>query len=226
MSIIMRENNCENKLPSASSEFRVSCCITLILAMLAVGCFHLNSKQINTCVSQNNLEKKEQAPIGQQGNILLVEKPSQALPMQHVFVAAFQFKKNEIEAQELLIVPGIGKIPYSQKCDFQFELVDMRKETLARYGIWNPRRLIADEHKDKGFEIVPTATFVARFPFTAKAMEIRVLNAKNKPLASKDVHRAIKKFCGMHKDHPDCHSLKKSLIQSGTLPVTPPSTMT
>jgi hypothetical protein len=138
------------------------------------------------------------------GSILLVDDPSQAQPMRQVFVAAFKFKGDEVEAQELRVVPGTGKIPYSQKCDFQFELVDVEENLLARYGIRNPRILIADEDEKTAFVEVPTGTFVARFPFTANAREIRVLNAKKKIVASKDVRSAIKAFCEKHRDHPAC----------------------
>ena len=108
----------------------------------------------------------------------------------------------------MLIVPGSGNIPYSQKCDFQFELVDVEEKLLARYGIWNPRLLIADEDEKTGFVEVPTATFVARFPFNANAREIRVLDAQGKIVTSKDVRSAIKAFCDKHRDHPDCRPVK------------------
>lgn len=190
-----------------SGSLRASFCLFLLLALLIISCGGLQPKPEPKCVSQNNLEKKDQAPIGQQGSILLVDEPSQAQPMQQLFVAEFQFKGEKVEAQELRIVAGTGNIPYSQKCDFQFELVDVEENLLAKYGIWDPRILIADEDEKAGFVEVPTATFVARFPFTANAKEIRVLNAQNKIVASKDVRAAIKKFCEKHMDHPDCRSV-------------------
>jgi hypothetical protein len=207
MALKVQDTGCGKKTPGDSGGYRVCCCLSLLLAMLVVSCGGLQPKPEPKCVSQNNLEKKDHAPIGQQGSILLVDEPSQAQPMQQVFVAAFQFKGDTVEAQELRIVAGTGKIPYSQKCDFQFELVDVEENLLAKYGIWDPRILIADEDEKTGFVEVPTATFVARFPFTANAKEIRVLNAQNKIVAGKDVRAAIKEFCGKHKGHPACRSV-------------------
>lgn len=189
-----------------SGGFRVRCYVCLLLAMLVVGCAWWQPKEVAKCISQNNIEKKDLYPIGQQGSIQLVDDRRQTQPMQQEFVAAFQFKGENIEAQELLIVPGTGKIPHSQKCDFRFELIDVEENLLARYGIWNPRILIADEDEKKGFVEVSIATFVARFPFTARAKEIRVLNAENKIVVSKDVRAAIKEFCGENKNHPECRS--------------------
>jgi hypothetical protein len=176
------------------------------MVLVLVNCGGLQSKKVTMCVSQNNLKMEDQFPIGQQGSILLVDEPSKAQPMQQLFVAAFQFKGEKVEAQELRVIPGTGKIPYSQKCDFQFEMVDAEGNLLAKYGIWDPRILIADEDEKEAFVKVPVATFVARFPFTAKAKEIRVVNDKNKIVGSKDVRAAIKKFCEKNKKHPSCHS--------------------
>ena len=113
-----------------------------------------------------------------------------------------KFEEGKVEAHELVVVPGTGKIPISQKCDFYFELVDGENRLLARYGIWNPRILITDEDDKTGFVEVPSAIFAARFPFTVKAKEIRVLNAQKKVLAGQDVRAAIKEFCSKFRDHP------------------------
>lgn len=184
------------------------CCLSVLLALIVASCAYLEAKQMTTCTSQNNLEKKHHFPTGQQGSILLLEKGDQALPVEQVFVAAFQFTEEKIEPQELLVVPGSGNIPYSQKCDFQFELVDVEEKLLARYGIWNPRLLIADEGEKTGFVEVPTATFVARFPFSANAKEIRVIDATGKMVASIDVRSAIESFCTKQRNHPDCRPVK------------------
>ena len=195
---------CGKKPSVGSAGHRASCGLTILLVMIVIGCTSLGSKKVTTCFSQNNIEMKDKYPIGQLGSILLVDDPGQAQPMQQVFVAAFQFTEDKVEAQEVRIVPGTGKIPYSQKCDFQFELVDVEEKLLARYGIWNPRLLIADEDEKTAFVEVPKVTFVARFPFTTNAKEIRVLNAQDKIVAGKDVRSAIKAFCEKHKDHPAC----------------------
>lgn len=198
------DTGCGKKPSDGSGYLRASCALTLLFVMLVVSCAGLQTKKITTCVSQNNLANDDQTPIGQMGSILLVDNPGQARPMQQVFVAEFQFIGYKVESQELRIVPGTGKVPHSQKCDFQFEMVDGEENLLARYGIWDPRIVIADEGKKRGLVEVPSATFVARFPFTAKAKEIRVLNAQNKIVAGKDVRAAIKEFCGKQKDHPAC----------------------
>jgi hypothetical protein len=193
-----------NEAPVGTGSLQASFCLSMLLALLIVGCGGLQPKPEPKCVSQNNIEVSYPAPIGQQGSILLVDEPRYAQPLQQVFVLEFRFKGEKVEARELLVVPGTGKIPISQKCDFQFELVDGENRLLARYGIWDPRILIADEDEKTGFVKVPDATFVARFPFTAKAKEIRVLNAEKKVVAGKDVRAAIEKFCSIFKDHPDC----------------------
>ena len=204
LTLKMEDKKCGEIPPEGSCSLLVSCGVILTLALILVSCTSLGPKKVATCFSQNNIEMKDKYPSGQVGSILLVDDPSKELPMRQVFVAAFQFKGDEVEAQELLIVPGTGKIPYSPKCDFQFELVDMEGNLLAIYGIWNPRLLIADEDEKTGFVEVPTAKYVARFPFTAKAKEIRVRDAQNKVVASKDVRSAIMAFCDKYSDHPEC----------------------
>ncbi len=216
----MPDNRYWKKLPDRLGRLQASYyCLPLLLAMLANGCASQMTSEVRIakCVSQSSLQKTDHPPIGQVGNILLVEKPRRVLSAQKVFVGAFKFEtdkfgNDKIGPQELVIAFGTGKIPYSQQCDFWFELVDVKDNVLARFGISDPRQLIVDDqNKQKmgGFVKVPVAKFAARFPFSADAKEIRVLNAQEQPVTSTNVRAAIYEFCAAHEKDPDCRAVTR-----------------
>lgn len=218
MILPVQDKRRRTKDPDGSENLQVKHCLLVLLAVLLVSCVGQEARQMSSkdqmakCVSQSVLKMTDKPSIVQLGNILLVDKSSPVLPGQKVFVATFDFEKGKIEAQEVLVAFGTGKIPYSQQCDFWFELVDGEGKALARYGIWNPRKVIAeadgiaeaDKQRKTGLVEVPVARFSARFPFSVNAQEIRVLGAKQQTVASTDVRAAIRGFCKAHKDDPDC----------------------
>lgn len=206
----MQDKRRRTKDPDGSENLQVKHCLLVLLAVLLVSCVGQEARQMSSkdqmakCVSQSVFQMTDEPPIVQLGNILIVDKPSDVLLVQKVFVATFQFQKDKIKKEKVIVALGRGKVPHSQQCDFWFELVDVKDNVLAKYGIWNPRRVIADEHKEIGFVEIPVATFAARFPFSVNAQEIRVLDAKQKKVASTDVRPAIAYFCKAHKDDPEC----------------------
>ena len=210
MILLVQDKRRRMKDPDSSENLPVKHCLLVLLAVLLVSCVGQEARQMSSkdqmakCVSQNAFPKTSQPPIGQVGSILLVDKRTQVLPGQKVFVAAFQFQEGKIKTQQVLVAFGTGKTPQSQQCDFWFELVDVKNGVLARYGIWNPRKVIADEQQETGFVELPVASFTARFPFSPNAKEIRVLNAKQDIVESTSVRPAIREFCAAHKKDLDC----------------------
>ena len=191
--------------------------VPVLLAALSVGCATAATEGAVKCVSQNSLRAVDKPSTVQLGNIILVDKASRAPAAKKVLVAAFQFGtdkfgNDEIKSKELIVAFGTGNIPFSQQCDFWFELVDAKNNVLARYGISDPRELIVDDptkQQKGGLLKVKTAEFAARFPFTTDAEKIRVLDAQEQPVASTTVPPAIYKFCTVHEKDPDCRGVKR-----------------
>jgi len=83
-------------------------------------------------------------------------------------------------------------------------LVDVGGETLGQYTIRNPRRLLVER---KGLIEEEEVFYVAVFPFSARAAQVRVLDRRGKALAITEVSPVIQDFCLVAKHDEDCADL-------------------
>ena len=146
-------------------------------------------------------EKPASAPTrGQVGNITLVESTAQ-VGGDKVIVATYLFRAMAVEPKEAMVAFGSSKIPRSEAKDYQVILVDHQGNVLAQYGIWNPRKLVVEK---QGLVENPEATYSARFPFDARAKEVRVLDSQGVLVAKTEVGSVIREFCAKLKHDKDC----------------------
>jgi hypothetical protein len=139
-------------------------------------------------------------PEGQIGAIHLVEDLRAATGVKTI-VAAYGFTANGVTPSVARVVYGAGTSPRNEGGDFRLMLVDAGGETLSHYTIRNPRRLLVER---KGLIEEDEVFYVAVFPFSARAAQVRVLDRRGKTLAVTEVGSMVRDFCVLASNDEDC----------------------
>jgi hypothetical protein len=121
----------------------------------------------------------------------------------------FIFSETGVQSEVPVVTFGRGQTPASQGCNFQFVLVGTQDEVLAQFGIWDPRTQISDEMPTTGFIVAKHAAYAARFPFSTRVKEVRLVDSRREQVRIIDLTVTVKTFCTEYPSESDCKDLLK-----------------
>jgi hypothetical protein len=171
--------------------------LSLLLSLAAVGCAPFTEEIHGRSANAD--------PEGQIGPIHMVDDLRATTGVKSL-VAAYGFTASGVTPSVARVVYGAGSTPRSEGTDFRLMLVDAAGQTLSQYTIRNPRRLLVER---KGLIEEDEVFYVAQFPFTARAAQVRVLDRRGKALATTEVGPVVRDFCALAKNDEDCAELSR-----------------
>ena len=171
--------------------------LSLLLSLAAIGCASFKEDIHGRSANAD--------PEGQIGPIHLVGD-LRATTGVKTLVAAYGFTPSGVTPSVAQVVYGAGSTPRSEGSDFRLLLVDAAGQTLSQYTIRNPRRLLVER---KGLIEEEEVFYVAQFPFSARAAQVRVLDRRGKALATTEVATVVRDFCALVKNDEDCANVMR-----------------